>query len=87
MVPPSQWYFISTLLLGHSVPLEFFQFIFRREKLKRNIPTAEEITERLKGANPNHKTSEVSRDELQYSSEESGTNEVMRRFLGEPQSP
>jgi len=55
--------------------------------LKRNIPTAEEITQRLKGESSkdsNHKTNEVSRDELQYSSEESGTNEVMRRFLGEP---
>ena len=55
--------------------------------MKRNIPTAEEITQRLKGESSkdsNHKTNEVSRDELQYSSEESGTNEVMRRFLGEP---
>ena len=61
-------------------------YVSRREKLKRNIPTAEEITKRLEEGtkDSNHKPSEVTRDELQYSSEESGTNEVMRRFLGEP---
>ena len=51
---------------------------FRREKLKRNIPTVEEINSRL--IQETTKNEESKKDD--YSSEESGSDAVMRRFLG-----
>lgn len=51
----------------------------RRDKLKRpTIPRAEEIAQRIK------EETAQKEQELHYSSEESGTNEVMRRFLDSP---
>lgn len=51
----------------------------RRDKMKRpSLPRAEEITQRIKEET-------IRKDqELHYSSEESGSNEVMRRFLDSP---
>ena len=43
---------------------------------KSSLPSAEEIAQRLKEETLRKE------HELQYSSEESGSNEVMRRFLG-----
>jgi len=53
----------------------------KREKLKRNIPTVEEINSRLIQESTKN---EEKKNELQYSSEESGPDAVMRRFLDSP---
>ena len=68
-------------------------FLFRREKLKRNIPTAEEINTRFIQENEtdgpvksDNTKQKAKAEDLHYSSEESGSDAVMRRFLGKKES-
>lgn len=58
----------------------------KREKLKRNIPTVEEINNRLiqETGKTELAKQEVQKDDIQFSSEESGSEAVMRRFLESP---
>lgn len=68
--------------------MKFRKHFFRREKLKRNIPTVEEINNRLiqETGKSEAAKQDVRKDDIQFSSEESGSEAVMRRFLGESKS-